>query len=239
MTALSMIQETAAWIALDQRTAAFSEVDLQTVQLRSLLNEELLELRMWPDTWWRKLIRQHTFTSTATDVQPADAVPDDFDYIIPATMWDRTQTRPCVGPIDPQAWQAWVARPILTSVIWGWRLRGNDFLTAPNPPSGDTVAYEYISNYAVYSEGEDVPDKETFTADTDTSIFNETLMSRGLRWRFLRAKGLDYSQEYQVWISLLQRLAARDKGMPILNAAGSSWPAMGGPYVPSFDWPGA
>ena len=238
MTALSIVAEAAAWLALPVPTALFSATDQQTIQLRSLLNEELLELRQWPDCWWRKLIRQHTFTSTNTDVQPANAVPDDLNFILPSTMWDRTITRPCWGPIMPQDWQAWLARPILTSVIWGWRLRGNDFLTAPNPPAGDTVAYEYISTLAVYSSGATTPDQEAFTADDDTSVFNDTLMSRGLRWRFLRSKGLDYAQEYKEWISLLQILSARDKGMGVMNAAGSHWPGVAGPYVPSFGFPG-
>ncbi len=237
MTALAIVQDAASWLALPVPTALFAPTDAQTVQLRSLLNEELLELRKWPDCWWRKLIRQHTFTTVAADVQTLTPLPTDLDYIIPNTMWDRTMTRPVVGPIDPQAWQAWEARPILTSVVYGYRLRGNDFLTAPNPPAGDTVAYEYISNLAVYASGSLTPDKVKFTVDTDTSVFDETLMSRGIRWRFLRAKGLDYSQEYAEWISLLQRDSARNKGMPTLNSAGSMIPALGGPFVPQFDWP--
>lgn len=238
MTALSIAQEAASWLALPVPTALFTPTDAQTVQLRSLLNEELLALRKWPDTYWRKLIRQHEFISEDSDVQTLDPLPDDLDYIIPSTMWDRTITRPCLGPIDPQTWQAWKARPILTSVLWGWRLRGNEFLTAPNPPAGDTVAYEYISNLAVYSSGATTPDKIRFTADTDTSIFDETLMSRGLRWRFLAAKGLPYKQAYDEWFSLVTADASRNKGMPVLNSANPAWPALAGPYVPSFNWPG-
>jgi hypothetical protein len=146
-------------------------------------------------------------------------------------------TRPCLGPIDPQTWQAWKARPIHTSVLWGWRLRGNEFLTAPNPPAGDTVAYEYISTLAVYASGDTVPTQQYFTADTDTSIFDETLMERGLRWRFLSAKGLPYAQDYDVWINMLQRIGSRDKAMPTLTTQGPLWPALAGPYVPQFDFP--
>ncbi len=209
----------------------FSATDPQTIQLRSLLNEELTELRTWPDLWWRKLLRQHTFTTLAAQVQDPTALPDDLGYIIANTMWDRTLMR-------PEAWQAWEARPILTSVVYGFRLRGNDFLTAPTPPASDTVAYEYISDLAVYASGDTVPTQQYFTADSDTSIFDETLMERGLRWRFLSAKGLPYAQDYDVWINMLQRLGARDKGMPTLSTAGPMWPTIGGPYVPQFDFPG-
>ncbi len=218
--------------------ALFSATDPQTIELRSLLNEEIGEETRWPDTYWRKLIREHTFISEAASVQTLTPLPTSgFNFIIPSTMWDRTISRPCLGPIDPQVWQAWEARPILTSVLWGWRLRGNDFLTAPTPPAGDTVAYEYVSTLAVYASGDTVPTKEYFTADTDTSIFDELVVSRGLRWRFLAQKKLDYTSEYQTWISMMQRQASRSKGMPVLSASGNPWSLIG-PYVSDMSWPG-
>lgn len=238
MTALSIVQQVCAWQALPIPTALFTATDAQTIEFRSLLNEEIGELKKWPDCYWRKLIRQQTFISENSDVQTLDPLPDDLEYIIPNTMWDRTLTRPCWGPVTPQEWQAWKARPILTSVIWGWRLRGNEFLTAPNPRAGDTVAYEYISSLAVYADGDSVPTKPYFTADTDTSVFDEIMVARGVRWRFLSQKKLSYDQEYATWIGLVQREASRNKGMPVLNAAGSGWGALGGPYVPSFNFPG-
>ncbi len=240
MTCLSIVQTASAWLAMPIPTALFpvSDVHTQTVQLRSLLQEEQTELCKWPDNYWRKLIRQHTFISVAADVQTGTPIPaTGFDYIIPATMWDRTIQRPCLGPISPQDWQAWVARPILTSILWGWRLRGNDFLTAPNPPAGDTVAYEYISTFGVYASGDVTPTKAAFTADTDTSIFDETMMARGVRWRFLRAKGLSYAEEYREWSGLVQREVSRSKGLPIINTAGPMFPGLAGPYVPTMNFP--
>lgn len=237
-TALQIVQLVCSWQALPIPTELYSSMDPQTIEFRDLLNEEIGELKKWPDTYWRKLMRQHTFITEDSDEQTLSPLPDDLDYIIPNTMWDRTMTRPCLGPIDPQTWQAWKARPILTSVLWGWRLRGNDFLTAPNPPAGDTVAYEYISNLAVYSNGATTPDKEYCTSDGDTPIFDGLMVARGVRWRFLAQKKLDYTSEYAVWVSLVQREVSRNKGMPILNASGPTWPGLAGPYVPSFDFPG-
>ncbi len=239
MTVLTIVQTACAWLALPIPQTVFAATDPQTIQLRSLLNEDLTETRSWPDLWWKKLLRQWTFTTVAADEQ-VNAVPDDLGYIIANTMWDRTLTRPVVGPISPEVWQAWKARPVLTSVLYGFRLRGNDFLTAPNPPAGDAVYYEYISNLAVYSAAgsPSEPNQQYFQADGDTSIFDETLLERGLRWRFLKAKGLPYAQDYDAWINMLQRFGARDKAMPTLNAAGSSWLGLAGPYVPQFDFPG-
>lgn len=189
--------------------------------------------------WWRKLLRQWTFTTVADTLQINSPLPDDLGYLIANTMWDRTQNRPVSGPISPQAWQAWEAQPIFTSVIYGFRLRGNDFLTAPPPPAGDTVAYEYISNLAVYSMGPaPIPDQQYFENDADTSIFEETLIERGLRWRFLKAKGLPYAQDYDAWLQMLQRFGARDKGMPVLNTASPFIWGVPTAYTPPTNFPG-
>lgn len=239
MTALSIVQTAAAWLALPVPQQVFGSTDPQTIQLASLLNEELTELRKWGDTQWRKLIREFNFTTVNADVQP-NALPDDFDHFINQSIWDRTSSRPVIGPIDNQTYQAWKARPILTSIIFGFLLSGNDWLMAPNPPDGDQIFYNYISNLAVYASSDQsaLPTLSSFTADAQTTFFDETMMSRGVRWRFLRAKGLPYEQEYSVWYELVQREASRNKGAPILNASGPFWSDILGPYVPQQNFPG-
>lgn len=240
MTALTIIQTAAAWLSLPVPTGdVFASTDPQTIQLRSLLNEDLDDLRTWGDSLQRKLMRQHTFTTLAADVQPANALPDDLEYIITDTMWDRTVTRPVVGPITPQTWQAWKARPVLTSILYGYRLRGNEFLTAPNPPAGDSVYYEYISNLAVYSDGATTPDQTQFEANTDTSIYPDVLLARGIRWRFLKAKQFAWEDDHAQWSAMMQRYMARNKAMPTINTAGGYWSeTLAGPYVQSQNFPG-
>jgi len=238
VTALSIVQAVCAAQALPIPQALFSATDAQTIEMRSLLNRELAILKKWPDTYWRKLMRDHTFTTTATEVQPSTSQPADLEYIIPSTSWDRTMSRPVLGPMDPQTWQAWKARPILTSVLYGYMLQGNDFYTAPTPPAGDTLAYTYISQYAVYAAGDTVPTKPYFTADTDTSIFDEVIVELGVTWRFLSQKKLECDQEKATWASLVQTAASRSKGLPVLSAAGPAWSALAGPYTPQFNFPG-
>src|SRR5690242_5155322 len=102
-----MVQTACAWLSLPVPQAVFSATDPQTIQLRSLLNEELVELRKWPDIYWRKLLRQHTFVTIAADTQTDTPIPNDYDHMVDNSMWDRTACRPVVGPISPQTWQAW------------------------------------------------------------------------------------------------------------------------------------
>ncbi len=241
LSCLEMVQAVCAEQALPVPATLFGTVDQQTLQQRALMNLEITTVRKWPDIYWTKLKKEWSFTTLAADVQPSNALPpdDDYDHFIDNSMWDRTLTRPVVGPISPQLWEAWKARPVLTSVVFGFILRGNDFLTAPNPPAGDDVHYEYISQFAVYSAGTAVtPDQQLFQADADTCIFPTNLVQQGLRWRFLRAKGLSAEQEYADWINMLQIEASRSGGMPILSMAGSYNDWLSGPYVPQFNFPG-
>lgn len=196
------------------------------------MNDALVEHVTWPDHAWTKITKETTFTTLAANVQPAAAVPSDFDHFCDDSIWDRTTNRPLTGPITPQQWQMEMAGPTFTSMYLAFRVRGSSFLITPAPAAGHTIAFEYVSNLAVYGGGLTTLNQSAFTADADTSIFDETLMARALRWCFLRAKGVDYSQEYQQWIELLQRLAARDGGMPRLSAANNYPRTRMNPYVP-------
>jgi hypothetical protein len=237
LTALSIIQQAASWLALTVPTSIFPSTDVQIVQLRSLLNEEAIDLCTWPDHNWVKLTKQTTFVTTATEVQTG-AVPADFAKFIDDSMWDRTQDRPVWGPMTPQQWQQEKAGPTFTSMYYGFRRRGNDFLMTPTPTAGDTIAFEYCTNLSVYASGDVVPTKAAFTADTDTTIFDETLMARGVRWRFLSQKKLDAGPEQEQWLLMLQRLAARDGGMPKLSASRNyPWTRLS-PFIPDGSWPG-
>lgn len=240
MTALSIVQTACSWIlpaSIPQ--ALFSATDAQTIQLRALLNEAGTELVTWPLHDWTKLMKETSFSTVATNVQPG-AVPSDFGKFCDDSMWDRTTDRPLWGPISPQQWQQELAGPTFTTMYYAFRIRGADFLMTPVPVVGDQIFYEYVSNQYVFSAAGSptAPNQSAFQADGDTSIFDETLMARGLRWCFLRAKGLDYAQEYQTWVEMAQKLAARDGGMPKLSASRNYPWTRRSPFTPDGNFPG-
>lgn len=242
MSALTIIQTASARLALPIPQAVFAATDAQTVQLRSLLNEEGYELATWPQHNWVKLTKEQTFTAVNAEVQTG-ALAADFARFCDGSIWDRTQDRPVWGPMSPQQWQQEKAGPTFTTMYYGFRLRGNDWLMTPNPTNADTIAYEYISNLYVYGYATPTmpatPNQSSFQADGDTSIWDDELLARGVRWRFLRAKGLDYAQEFAVYMDLLTRTAARDGGMPKLSVSRNyPWTRLS-PFIPDGNFPGA
>jgi hypothetical protein len=51
--------------------------------------------------------------------------------------------------------------------------------------------------------------KQAFTADTDLILFDSRLAIDGLKFRFLKAKGLEFGEELRDFSNRLNRLAAR------------------------------
>jgi hypothetical protein len=62
----------------------------------------------------------------------------------------------------------------------------------------------------IYSATE-VP-KDSFTADDDLIAFDARLAIDGLKYRFLKAKGLEYGEEMRDFLTRLNKLAARTNG---------------------------
>ena len=85
------------------------------------------------------------------------------------------------------------------------------------PPNALTFAYEYISsNWVVSSTG---IGKDYFTADTDSCVFDDSLMVAGLKLRWMQAKGLDYQFNAAEYSALLNACMAQNKSAPKLSLA--------------------
>lgn len=231
---LSLIQYTCNLLAIPAPVTVTGSTDTQVLQLYALANEEGHELARRQD--WQALTFEHTFNTLATPEQP-DAVPDDWDHFIANSFWDRTTVRPVLGPITPQQWQAIQAYPQINGVYLSFRERDNTFLMTPTPAAGDLIAYEYVSlDWAV---GADTVRKPQFTSDTDTTVLPERIFELGLRWRFRKSKGLDYSEDFRTYEQEVQKLEARDGGNGMLDIAGRSlYDPYGFPNVQAGNFPG-
>ena len=69
----------------------------------------------------------------------------------------------------------------------------------PGTSQTDQIAYEYVSN-AWCTDASGMPCVASggvcrWGADTDVYLWPEDTLKLGIKYRFLRAKGLDYSQE--------------------------------------------
>lgn len=214
MSLLTIIQEVTGLLSLPQPSVVVSSTDKQVIQLYNLANEQGRDqASAYP---WQALTEEANFTTVAADTQPA-AIPSDLDRFVPNSFFNRSTRRPVTGPLTPKEWQWIKAQPVYSTVYLAFRERQGTFLMAPQPPAGQSIYYEYISaNWAKSASG---TPQSSFLADTDTSYLDEHLFGLGLRWRFLKAKGLEYEEDKDTYEKQLEQVIARDGGSSILQLA--------------------
>ena len=214
MSLLSIVQDVSGRLSLPIPSAVVGSSDKQVIQLLALANEEGRSLA--GRCAWQALVEEQTFTTVAASAQGA-ALPADFDRFVPNSFFNRSTRRPMAGPITPRQWQWIQAQPVYSTACLAFRERTGQFLIAPTPPAGETIAYEYVSRN--WAQGSGGAAQAAFLADGDVALLDEELIGLGLRWRFLRAKGLDYAEEMASYERELEQAVARDGGSTALQIA--------------------
>ncbi len=156
-------------------------------------------------------------TQTLQFSQVSYPLPSDWLKQVPQTEWDRTNRWPLMGPKSPQEWQSYKSGVVYAGPRERFRIQLNAIQISPPPPNALTFAYEYISsNWVVSSTG---TGKDYFTADTDSCVFDDSLMVAGLKLRWMQAKGLDYQFNAAEYSALLNACTAQNKSAPKLSLA--------------------
>lgn len=240
MTLLSLIQNVASKVAVQQPSFVIGNTDPLVAQLFNLANEEgLLLARRRP---WQVLTRTIVFTTVNAQEQTT-GLPSDWDRFLDGTWFNRTTRRPISGPISATEWEALLALPAYASPFLQFRIIANVFNILPVPPAGQICAYEYITKNWAIGANPQTPDralgpKVEFGLDTDTAALDERVMALGVRWRFLEAKGLDYAEAMATYEREVDRLGGSEQGAPNLTLEGRgrfSLPVS--TNIPAGSWP--
>jgi hypothetical protein len=234
MSLLTVIQRSCRLLSIPVPTEVVNSTDTQVQQLYEIANEEGNELAGSYN--WQIMRKQHTFVTTATPAQTS-AVPVDWDRFVANTFFNRSQQRTVIGPITPQQWQAIQAQPQLNRVFLAFIERDGQFLITPTPAAGETIAYEYVTKDWAYSDDVIPVPKADYTADTDTAYMDEKLIVLGVRWRFLKSKGLDYAEDFRTYMSERQQKQARDGGNGMITTTGDGQYLLS-PNMPIGSFPG-
>lgn len=220
-TLLQIVQAAADELgSINRPSNVVASQDDQVKQLLALANREGKELaaREGINGGWPQLRQLHAITTVAS--QANYAFPDDLQYFINTTAWDRTQKWPLQGPISPQVWQ------VLKSGTVGsvgprtrFRLYGGEIYLDPTPSSsGDDLVFEYYSN--AWCESSVGTGQTLWASDTDVPVLPDDCFILGLIWRFRRAKGLDYAEEWKAYEALVTRELSRSGMAPVIDLTG-------------------
>jgi hypothetical protein len=214
MSLLTIVQTVTAELSLVQPTMVVGSADRQVQQLLALANRAGMKLaKAYP---WEAM-REEVVFPTLNQVTQTAIIPADFSRFVDNSFFNRTTRRPITGPITPRQWQWIQAQPVFSTAYLMFNQRQGLFNMAPVPPAGQQIAFEYISKYWAQSAAGAA--QASFLADTDTSFLDEDLLTMGLKWRYLRSKGLDYAEEMADYEDELETAKARDGGATTLTLA--------------------
>lgn len=233
-TLLEVVQQLALRTALPNPAIVIGSTDAQILQMQALLQEGCESLSGRGQ--WQGLINEATWTTTATEDQGAltTLASNGFRYLIPETLWDRTEKLQLLGGISPKDWQGLKAI-VITGPRYSFRFRQDHFLVTPAPPAGHTWVFEYVSkNFLLAVDG--VTYKASFTADTDTILLPDDIVKADLRWRWKKEKGLTYEEDFNSCEALIADALGRDSAKTTIDMGASCKSVMPGIFIPSGTW---
>ena len=147
--------------------------------------------------------------------QTAYDLPFDFETITNRTMWDKSKHWEMLGGEDAQQWQWLKSGYISTGPRVRWRILDNQFCIWPIMNTQEYLGWEYRSKG--WARAADGTVKNSFTADSDTTVLDDRIMVLGTKLKYFQIKSFDTTalmQDYQRYLSIAK---ANDKGAPNLS----------------------
>lgn len=236
MSLLTVVQHFCERQNLPSPSTVYGTTDKLVTQVKALLEEEGNDLSSRGN--WEALTREAAHTSLANEDQGkiATIADDGFRFIVNQTIWDRSTRLPVCGPLDGRDWQALKAL-VSTGPRYRFRIRGGNLIVNPVPVAGESWYFEYASKNWI-SDAAGVNFKNYFTADNDVILLPEDVVLMGLRWRWLREKGMDYAELFHTYEIQAKDALGRDGGKPVLSMdADSRRGPVPGVFVSPGSWP--
>lgn len=173
---------------------------------------------------------QVTLSNVANETQVGGAIvfgkvaydmPSDFEYFVDKTFWDNRYKWALIGPITAQEKQILRYGVVASGPRNKFYVRINKMWLDPVPAENFKIAYDYFSNAPIATAAGGF--SKTWTSDNDTYLLDEDCFIQGIKWRFLRAKGLDYTEEYAAYLEDVERSISRDGGSRDLPIGGDGY----------------
>jgi hypothetical protein len=144
-------------------------------------------------------------------------LPPDYETITDNTHWDKTKHWQMLGPVDAQQWQWLKSGYISTGPRVRWRILGNTFQIWPPYNTQEYLGFEYRSKGWARSATDQV--KNSFTADSDTTVLDDTIMVLATKLKYFQIKSFDSTALQQDYMRYLNVAKANDKGSATLSFA--------------------
>lgn len=184
-----------------------ANTDATAQQIFAIANTEvrqLSELFSWPH-----LEVEYQFPTVAA--QSIYIFPADFRVLAQQSLFDASEYFQLKGSVSVQEWHlrrfGLLANLSRTAFRLAYPLGAPAIHFSPAPTTVRTLVSVYNSSEYVWKD--DDTSLPLYVADTDTSKIPEQYVELGVKWRFRRAKGLDFSVELAEYNSTIRTQYAK------------------------------
>lgn len=194
-TAKDVINSVAVDVGLSESSDPYASTDANFIRLRNQLRkagDAVAQVRAW-----KVLLRECTITGDGTTT--VFDLPADFSRMVDDSGWNRA-TRWPLDLSSSQRWQRLKASRLTSLTAVRFRLVQGRAEFYDALPSGEVVAFDYLSRYWAATTGAATADRYYPSASTDSILFEPALIESALKVRFLQSTGQDSTaalSEYQ------------------------------------------
>jgi hypothetical protein len=223
MTLKEMLDSVLLECGMDTVTAYVTSSRDEELRLVNLANRSA---RRIASGWkWSKMRKTYTFSLTSSTTYD---LPEDFrELVADSTMTDSSLDYVDMHP-HPSEWRNLQVNSIGSGPVYKMRIIGGS-IHVYAPVSGDTVSFEYHSDYPILSATG--TSKERFTADTDTFVLDDDLLMMDLIWRYKKLLGLqDWQIDLAEATSYANTVKGQEAGAKTILAGTTD--TIGEPYTP-------
>ena len=231
---LAIVQTAALELGIPGPISVTGNPDTQTQQFLALVNREGRELAAIEGGW--QSLRGEQLITWVPGIDTY-AFPADFAYYVQDTLWNRSSHFPINGPMSAVDWQILKSGVLPSGVYARYQIQNGMIRFDPVPTSADTIAIEYVSSN--WCQSATFVPQALFIADSDTPLIPDDLLILGLKWRFLAAKGFNYSEEKAAYDLAVSRYHPRDattENLHMDSRREGLFLNMG--LLPAGNWPG-
>jgi hypothetical protein len=215
-SAKQVLNQVAGELGIPQVSSVVGLTDVQSIQLLSLLNSGGNELMLYYP--WEQFTKEWEFTTVLN--QSDYELPDDYNYFVDQTQWDRTNHWPLLGPKTAQEW-AWLKGSLVAPLPrLRYRVQENLFKIYPTPTSNTSppafkLAMEYVSrNWVLANTGTEY---SMILADGDILQYNPWLLIKFVKFKFYELKGFSTAGVNGDFMRVFNSLTGKDTGAQKLS----------------------
>lgn len=167
---------------LGTETAYVTASSDSVLRLVNLANRSARTICVYP---WQALRKTYTFTlTTETEYD----LPDDYRAFIPDSGYVQSTLNNIDMRPTPEEWGYLQSVGGSTGPTYKFRILG-DKIVVYGPTSGDQVRLEYLTDYPVLAT-DGTTKKKLFSADTDTWLLDDDLLTMHILYNYKRLIGL-------------------------------------------------